>query len=106
MFTVPEDANLSLLTGLHPFTAMDLLTVVELDRIREVVIEVVGTEVFDSWKGQGIMFFDRMKPQKPEMAPIDFVLEIYAMTLQRGEVEAFIMAAIGRCWLESFQVAR
>lgn len=105
MFTIPQDANLTPLTGLHPFTALDLLTLVELDRIREAVIEAVGQEQFDLWKGQGIMFFDKTKRLKPDTAPLDFVVEVYAMSRRRGELEAFIMAAIGREWLASFQGA-
>lgn len=105
MFTIPEDVNFAPLTGLHPFTALDLLTVVELDRIRQAVIEAVGQEQFDLWSGRGIMFFDKMKQLKPDTAPIDFVVEIYAKSRDKGELEAFIMAAIGREWLASFQGA-
>jgi hypothetical protein len=36
---------------------------------------------------------------------LDFVVEVYAMSRRRGELEAFIMAAIGREWLASFQGA-
>jgi len=103
MFTLPEDANLTPLTGLQPFTALDLLTIVELDRIREAVIEAVGSEQFDQWKAPGIMFFDKMKRTKPDATPLDFVVEVYATARHRGELEAFLVAAMGREWLLELQ---
>lgn len=99
MFHLPEDMDLHRLTGLHPFTALDLLTMVEIQQVHEVVLEVVGKDYFASILPPTLMFYDRMKRDHPDIVPLDLVVKVYAISRRRGEAEAFVMLAMGREWL-------